>query len=86
MEIISEIKSYLFCSTLEPAAVRSEMEIVLRCKNNVQVHALTVVDFTKQCFMQFVLHFSVGLLLPACLICCLFLPEKINKPSLSAHN
>ena len=60
MKIIYEIKSYLFCSTLKSAAVRSEMEVVLRGENN--VHALTVVDFTKQCFMQFVLHFSVGLL------------------------
>ena len=62
MEIKQEIKSYLFCSTLESAAVQSEMEVVLRCKNDVQVDALTVVDFTKQCFMQFVSHFSVGLL------------------------
>ena len=60
MEIIKEIKSYLFCSTLESAAVQSEMEAVLRGENN--VHTLTVVDFTKQHFTQFVLHFSVSLL------------------------
>ena len=39
-----EIKSYLFCFILESAVVRSEMEVVLRCENYVQVDALTVVD------------------------------------------
>ena len=39
-------KSYLFCSVLESAVVRSEMEVVLRCENYVQVDTLTVVDFT----------------------------------------
>ena len=38
-------KSYLFCSILESAAVRSEMGVVLRCEGDVQVDALTVVDF-----------------------------------------
>ena len=46
MEIISEIKSYLFCHILESAVVPSEMEVVLRCENDVQFDALTVVDFT----------------------------------------
>ena len=50
MEIKEEIKSYLFCCfvllNLESAVVRSEMEVVLQCENNVQVDALTVVDFT----------------------------------------
>ena len=46
MEIKKEIKSYLSCSILESAAVRSEMKVVLRCENDVQVDALTVVDFT----------------------------------------
>ena len=36
------VKSYLFCSILESTVVRSEMEVVLRCKNYVQVDALTV--------------------------------------------
>ena len=31
---------------LESAVVRSEMEVVLRCENDVQFDALTVVDFT----------------------------------------
>ena len=31
---------------LESAVVRSEMEVVLRCENDVQLDALTVVDFT----------------------------------------
>ena len=34
------------------------MEVDLRCENDVQVDALTVVDFTM--FMWFVSHFSVG--------------------------
>ena len=38
MEIKKQIKSYLFCSILESAAVR--------CENDVHVDALTVVDFT----------------------------------------
>ena len=46
MEIKKEIKSYLSCSILESAAVRSEMKVVLQCENDVQVDALTVVDFT----------------------------------------
>ena len=62
MEIKKEIKSYLFCSTLESAAVQSEMVVVLRCENDVQVNALTVVDFTKQYFTRFVSHLSVDLL------------------------
>ena len=36
----------MFCSILESAAVRSEMEVVPRCENDVEVDALTVVDFT----------------------------------------
>ena len=31
---------------LESAVVRSEMEVVLRCENDVQFDAFTVVDFT----------------------------------------
>ena len=62
MEIKKELKSYLLCSTLESAVVQSEMVVVLRWENDVQVHALTVVDFTKQCFTWFVSHFSVDLL------------------------
>ena len=46
MEINLQIKSYLFCSILESAAVRCEMEAVLRCENDVHVDALTFVDFT----------------------------------------
>ena len=40
------MKFYLFSFILESAVVRSEMEVVLRCKNYIQVDALTVVDFT----------------------------------------
>ena len=36
--------------------MRSEMEVVLRCENYVQVDALTVVNFT----MWFGSHFTVG--------------------------
>ena len=36
----------MFCSILESAVVRSEMEVVLRCENYVQVDVFTVVDFT----------------------------------------
>ena len=43
---MQEIKSYLFCFILESVVVRSEMEVVLRCENDVQFDALTVVDFT----------------------------------------
>ena len=46
MGINLRIKSYLFCSILESAAVRCEMETILRCENDVHVDALTVVDFT----------------------------------------
>ena len=49
-----ERKSYLFCSILESAVVRSEMEVVLRCENYVQVDALTVVDrLSKKCLVGF---------------------------------
>ena len=41
IEIQKEIKSYLFCSILESAVVRIEMEVVLQCENYVQVDALT---------------------------------------------
>ena len=50
MEIKLEIKSYLFCSILESAAVRSEMEVVLRCENDVQGDTLIVGD----CIMLYV--------------------------------
>ena len=40
------MKFYLFSFILESAVVRSEMEVVLRCKDYIQVDALTVVDFT----------------------------------------
>ena len=46
MEIKKGVKSYLFCFIPESATVRSEMEVVLRCENDVQVDDLTVVDFT----------------------------------------
>jgi len=38
------MKSYLFCFILESAVVQSELEVVLRCENYVQVDALTVVN------------------------------------------
>ena len=50
------MKSYLFCSILESAVVRSEMEVVLRCQNNVQVHPLSVVDFTILCVVWLAFH------------------------------
>ena len=46
MELNLQIKSYLFCSILESAPVRCEMEPVLRCENDVHVDFLTFVDFT----------------------------------------
>ena len=60
-----EIKSYLSCSILESAAVRSEMKVVLRCENDFQVDALTVVDFTMlnvvcHAIVMIVLRFIVG--------------------------
>ena len=49
-----ERKSYLFCSILESAVVRSEIEVVLRCENYVQVDALTVFDrLSKKCLVGF---------------------------------
>ena len=48
MEIKYEIKSYLFCSILESAVVRSEMKVVLRRENYVPSRAFTVVDFTMR--------------------------------------
>ena len=57
MEIKSERKSYLFCSILESAVVRSEMEVVLRCENYVQVDALTVADFTLFCVVWLLFYF-----------------------------
>ena len=43
------MKFYLFSFILESAVVRSEMEVVLRCKDYIQVDALTVVEFTVLC-------------------------------------
>ena len=40
------MKFYLFSFILQSAVVRSEMEVVLRCEDYVQVDALTVADFT----------------------------------------
>ena len=40
------MKFYVFSLILESAVVRSEMEVVLRCKDYIQVDSLTVVDFT----------------------------------------
>ena len=61
MEIESEIKLTwgLKCSVLESAAERSELEVVLRCKNDVCVGVLSV-NFTMLYFVWFVLHFTVG--------------------------
>ena len=41
---------------LESAVVRSEMEVVLRCENDVQFDALTVVDFTMLYVVWFEFH------------------------------
>ena len=46
MELKYGVKFYLFCFILESATVRSEMEVVLLCENDVQVDDLTAVDFT----------------------------------------
>ena len=40
-----EIETCPFCSVLKSAVEQSEMEVVLRCENNVHVNALTI-DFT----------------------------------------
>ena len=40
------MKFYLISFILESAVVRSEMEVVLRCEDYVEVDALTVVHFT----------------------------------------
>ena len=50
---------------LESASVRSEMKVVLQCENDVQVDALTVVDFTMlnvvcHVIVIIVLRFIVG--------------------------
>ena len=47
----------MFCSILESAVVRSEMEVVLRCEIYVQVDALTVVDFTILYVVWLSFHF-----------------------------
>ena len=60
MEIKQERKSYLFCSILESAVVRSEIEVVLRCENYVQDDALSVVDFTMLYVVIVVSRFIVG--------------------------
>ena len=52
------LKSYLFCSILESAAVRRKIGVALRCENDVQDDALTVVYFTMLCVVF--LHFTVG--------------------------
>ena len=46
----------MFCFILESAVVQSEIEVVLRCKNYVQVEALTVVDFTMLYVVWFLFH------------------------------
>ena len=51
----------MFCSILESAAMRSEMEVVPRCENDVQVDALTVVDFTMLLICGF---YRISLLVP----------------------
>ena len=51
------MKFYLFSFILESAVVRSEMEVVLRCENYVQVDALTVVDFTMLYVVWLSFHF-----------------------------
>ena len=50
---------------LESASVRSEMKVVLQCENDVQVDALTEVDFTMlnvvcHAIVIIVLRFIVG--------------------------
>ena len=86
MEIKLEIKSHLFCSPLESAAVQSEMEVVLRWGNNVQVHALTIVDFTKQCLSSLPCIFLLVYSDHFASFVAFFCLKKINKPFLSAHN
>ena len=51
----------LTCSVPEfAAAEQKEMEVVLRCRNDVCVGAMSV-NFTMPYFMWFVSHFTVGL-------------------------
>ena len=50
----------LTCSVPEfAAAEQREMEVVLRCRNDVCVGAISV-NFTMPYFMWFVSHFTVG--------------------------
>ena len=51
----------LYSSVLESAAEQSEMEVVVRCKNDVIVCVSTLfVNFTMLNFMGLLLHFTVG--------------------------
>ena len=51
----------LTSSVLESAAEQSEMEVVVRCKNDVIVCVSTFfVNFTMLNFMGLLLHFTVG--------------------------
>ena len=50
------MKSYLFCFILESAVVRSEVEVVLPCENDVQFDTLTVVNFTMLCVVWLAFH------------------------------
>ena len=45
-------KSFLFCFVLESTVVQSEMEVVLRCENYVQVDALTVVPWLQRSVLK----------------------------------
>ena len=54
------MKFYVFSFILESAVVRSEMEVVLRCEDYVQVDALTVVDFGHTPVVIIVSRFIVG--------------------------
>ena len=50
----------LTCSVPEfAAAEQREMEVVLRCRNDVRVGVISV-NFTMPYFMWFVSHFTVG--------------------------
>ena len=69
------MKFYVFSFILESAVVRSEMEVVLRCKNYIQVDSLTVVDFTMFliCGHAHAHALVVIYIVSRFIVCCLFL-------------
>ena len=68
------MKFYVFSFILESAVVRSEMEVVLRCKDYIQVDSLTVVDFTMLLICGHAhAHALVVIIVSRFIVGCLFL-------------